>query len=266
MNDSTARYRSDAYFADNPTFFEEDTAWKLDLLRPLLDLWVGKNTCSESCLRVLDVGGGAGLILRGVADYLRDQHKIPVSKYALDLSPLALQQVRANNPDLERALLEDAAACSLGDKSVDLTLMIDVLEHVTDAPAVLAQLSRCSHYVLLKVPLEDHLVFRLANCLSRGRARRAHAEQLGHVNLYQARELRKLLTRYLGAIEAFAYARPFEYELTRKRGQLARQRRWWNHVAKVLAQLHPSWGAAVYTDFALVLVRCVDASVIDAPA
>jgi len=138
-------YTSDEYLVKFPELFQEDTPWKLSKIFPVLDRWVGTLDSEQKEVNILDVGGGAGLILKGVSSYLQDRYSLSARKNSLDLSPGMLQEQQQNNPDLVQAYLEDITHTSLADKRIDLTLMIDVLEHVPEPAAALQELKRISH-------------------------------------------------------------------------------------------------------------------------
>ena len=267
-------YTSDEYLAKFPELFQEDTPWKLSKIFPVLDRWADTLDPEQKEVSILDVGGGAGLILKGVSSYLQDRYSMSVRKQALDLSPGMLQEQQKNNPDLVQALQEDIAHNSLADKSIDLTLLIDVLEHVPDPAAALQELKRISRHVLFKVPLEDHLLTRLTNFLNRGETKRRLATELGHVNLYKVKSLRKQIRQHLGDIIYFAYTNAYEYEILRAACPRAERRaqtcpraqrrndtggsrlRLINRICSDLHRISPALAARIYTDFALVLVEC----------
>jgi len=253
-----AVYQSDEYLRRFPDAFREDTAWKLSKIRPLLDLWVLGLPAGQRQVSVLEVGGGAGLVLRGAAEYLRDRHGLAVAKQALELSPGMLALQRENNPDLVGAYQEDIARTSLGDKGIDLVLLIDVLEHLSDPAGALAELRRIGRYVLFKVPLEAHWATRLSNVLNRGQTRRRLAQGLGHVNLYTAATLRRQIERHLGPVRHFRYANAFAYAQSRA-DLRAGLNGWLRRLNRFCAAVHPVWpglASRFYTDFALVLAAC----------
>ena len=64
-------YSSDEYLAKNPSLDSEDSAWKIDNIIKLIDkLFIGSLLNNEEIV-LMDVGGGAGIILRGVTEYIR---------------------------------------------------------------------------------------------------------------------------------------------------------------------------------------------------
>ncbi|MBN1437324.1 MAG: class I SAM-dependent methyltransferase [Sedimentisphaerales bacterium] len=256
LDNTTELYSSDKYITHYPTLFTEHSAWKMTKLCPPLDIWHKQLATSTQQVGLLDVGGGAGLILKATAEHIQKAYGCQVRKYALDLSPAMLETQRQNNPDLIEALQQDITATGFPDKTFDLTLMIDVLEHVPDPEAVLRELKRISHYVLLKVPLEDHLVNRLSDFLNRGQTRRSHREILGHVNFYTASSLRRQLTGHLGRVLHFDYTNAFEFTLRSEPTQPKAVLRLVNRLCRGLYRFSPRVASGVFTDFAVVLVCC----------
>ena len=251
-------YTSDKYLATFPELFQEDTPWKLRKIFPVLDRWVGTLDSEQKEVSILDVGGGAGLILKGVTSYLQDRYSLSVRKQALDLSPGMLQEQQKNNPDLVQAYQEDITHTSLADKSIDLTLMIDVLEHVPDPAAALQELKRISQHVLFKVPLEDHLLTRLTNFFNQGETKKRLATELGHVNLYTAKSLRNQIQDSLGPIRHFSYTNVYAHEIlcSTQDDTGGGRLRLVNRICSRLHRMSPGLAARIYTDFVIMLVYC----------
>lgn len=112
-------------------------------------------------LNILDAGGGAGLILKKIAIEMEKNYSVKVDKFALDLSPRALEIQKKTNPDLKKALNENICNTTLQTKEIDLALLIDVLEHVPDPTLALKEVKRVSKFVIMKVPLEDNLFYNI---------------------------------------------------------------------------------------------------------
>ena len=250
-------YTSDEYLAKFPDLFQEDTPWKLTKIIPVLDRWAGELDSEQKEVNVLDVGGGAGLILKGVSSYLEDRYSLSVRKQALDLSPGMLEQQQKNNPDLVRVLNEDIAHTSLADKSVDLTLIIDVLEHVPEPAIALQELKRISNYIVFKVPLEDNLLTRVTNLFNQGQTNQHLAMDLGHVNHYNAKTLRNQIQEHCGILHHLSYTNVFQYEIRRRARKKTGGGRQWlvNQFCSGLHHISPAWAARMHTDFAMLLVR-----------
>ncbi len=259
QQDSTKLYRSDEYLRQYPDMFERDSRWKLSRLSPLLDKWVTLNGYNSpgANITIMDVGGGSGLLFSKICAYLQKQHNLKINKIALDLSPAGLKLQQQNNPDIKKLLQEDICNCSLPDKEVDLTLMIDVLEHVPDPQAALRELSRISQYVLFKVPLEDNWLLNTANRRNRGMTRKLLAEKLGHINTYNMKTLLNDIRSSGGTIKSCKMSGVYGFMLKNKvhRNELPGMEKWICRVCRIMHHVYPALTAKIYTDFALVLVK-----------
>ena len=209
VNNIKSFYTSDDYIVKNPSIHEEDTPWKLSKILPLVDAYMKAHVGSE--LRLLDIGGGAGLILKGVAEYIERKFSVRVRKYAMDLSPGMLSIQQENNPDMTAVFLGDICETTLPDNEFDLTLMIDVLEHVPQPELALRQLRRISKFVIYKVPLELNLLMASMDLITLGKTRRKRVEQIGHINIYYAGSLLRQLGKYGGHPLVHAYTNAYEY-------------------------------------------------------
>jgi SAM-dependent methyltransferase len=189
-------YRDGEYLSNNPSLHQEDSPWKVSKITPLIDVFMGVNRRREICL--LDVGGGAGLILKAVTEHIVRKYNVRVRKYALDLSPQMLKIQKTNNSDIKKLLNEDIRKTSLRNKEVDLTLVIDVLEHIPNPTEALKELKRISRFALFKVPLEDNLYMNILNLVSRGRIREQWARSIGHINRYCAKTFSLENKRFVG--------------------------------------------------------------------
>ena len=94
-------YSKDEYIARHPSLHAEDSPWKISKIIPIVDSFAGHVSKKE--INLLDVGGGAGLILKAIATHLEESHALKVNKFALDLSPGILELQQKINPDLKKA-------------------------------------------------------------------------------------------------------------------------------------------------------------------
>lgn len=128
--------------------------------------------CSRSGLRpdsVLDVGCGDGALLgelsrRGFGGTLT----------GLELSGAAVAIAR-ERPGIERVEQFDGSQVPAAAGEYDLGILSHVLEHVPDPAALLGEVARACHAVVIEVPLE-------ANVSARRASKRAHAEEIGHLS------------------------------------------------------------------------------------
>ncbi len=246
-------YLSDEYMIENPSLHTEDSSWKVSKIIPLVDKFAACINKDE--IGLLDVGGGAGLILNAISNYIRDNHKVEVSKFALDLSPRALDIQKKNNPNLSGTLNQDICENSLSNKAMDLTLMIDVLEHVTNPVEALKEAGRISHFLILKVPLEDNFVLKVWDFVRMGAYRQYLIKVYGHVNVYNFTTLRRQIEKHAGHVLGFYYTNVFDHY---------RNSEWYKGILKKLVniagmyvfRLSPGLCSRIFNDFVMILVKC----------
>ncbi len=254
-NDIEEFYRSDAYITKNPTLDIQDSPWKVSKIIPLIDEFIhGFN----DKIKILDVGGGAGLILKEASIQIESMYGIKVKKYALDLSPGMLKIQKTNNPDLIKSLNEDICSTSLTDKEIDLILMIDVLEHITNPIIVLEEMKRISRFIIFKVPLEDNFCSRLLNFLTRGKHRQRIMEKVGHIQLYNLSSLIKQIEKHTGLIINYNYTNVFDFVLNsedynKKTSFISKT---YNFLGSIMYRFSPKFCSLIFEDFIMILVKC----------
>jgi ubiquinone/menaquinone biosynthesis C-methylase UbiE len=254
LPDPSNIYYSGEYIRKNPTLDVEDTPWKLKKIIPLLDKFISQTSLTK--VKILDVGGGAGLFLKGISDYLRTKN-INVEQYALDLSAEMLQIQKENNADIKSVFVGSIEKTSFKDKEVDLVLMIDVLEHVPDTAAALKELSRISKYVIFKVPLENNLYYNILNLIKLGRLRLDIFQKVGHLHFYTFRKLRRQLEVHLGSILHFSVTNEFSHLLSRGyHRRINIKEKIVFSLGKLTFNISPYLCACLFPDAVVCLVKC----------
>jgi SAM-dependent methyltransferase len=247
-------YTTNEYIKKNPTLHEEDSPWKIEKIIPLVDIFLDKNEKRE--INLLDVGGGAGLILKEISEYIRKKG-ISVRKYSLDLSPGMLKIQKKNNSDIIKLLNEDIKKTSLKNKEIDLTLMIDVIEHVPNPEEALKELKRISKYVIFKVPLEDNLFLNTLNFITLGRKRKRLIKNIGHINIYNFTKLKKQMEINNFKIIKSNYTNVFNYYKNSDyyKNKLDFRDKFINFFGNVSFNVSQRLTSKVFNDFVTMIVK-----------
>ena len=249
-------YLTDEYITKNPSLHKEDSLWKVSKIIPLVDKFI--ETVNKSEINLLDVGGGAGLILSAISAHIENNYDMNVNKFALDLSPGILEVQKKKNPDLKKALSENILNTSLSDKEIDLTLMIDVLEHVNNPLKALRVIKRISNFVIFKVPLEDNLINKIWNFVKGNKLKQNSIEKAGHINFYNFRKLQLQIKMHVGQILNLYFTNVFDYFRNSKyyKNKMTTKHKLVNRIATYVFKISPKFCSFIFTDFVMILVRC----------
>ncbi|MBT3418922.1 MAG: class I SAM-dependent methyltransferase [Candidatus Magasanikbacteria bacterium] len=245
-----AFYTTDEYIKGHPTLHEEDSAWKIEKMKPFIDAFIKRTPKKEVC--ILDVGGGAGIILKNIAKYLQETHDKKVIKYCLDLSPGMVEIQTKNNQDIIKAIAGDIRETPFSDKEIDLVLMIDVLEHVQEPDKVIKEIERIATCALYKVPLEDTVYYKLMDRLTKGNFRKRLIEYVGHINVYNQQSLKKEVEGDKGIVIKEGLTNVYPYLLKTEKGLFSKV---FNSIGVVLYKVAPKLSAKLLSDYALMLVK-----------
>ena len=169
---------------------------------------------------ILDVGCGEGVLTVEWAERLGDTQvgaDAPrgtggrVVGIDLDDPKLRAEWEKRSRPNLEFRV-EEATSLSFEDDSFDMACATEVLEHVPDPEATLAEMARVARrHLLVSVPREP--LWRGLN-MARGAYLRDLGNTPGHVNHWSKRAFTSLLSRY-GTVEQARSPFPWTMVLVR---------------------------------------------------
>ena len=164
-----------------------------------------ERACPES---LLDVGCGEGVLTAQWAERVCSGRVLGID---LEDPKLEAEWVKRRRPNLEfRA--EEATSLGFADDEFDLSAAIEVLEHVPEPEATLAEMARVARrWLLVSVPREP--LWRALN-LARGSYWRSLGNTPGHVNHWSRRSVVSLLERY-GQVEEVRSPLPWTMVLAR---------------------------------------------------
>ncbi len=143
---------------------------------------------------ILDVGCGEGVLTREWAERLGAGRVVGID---LDDPKLHGEWAKRARPNLEFCV-EEATSLSFADDEFDMACAIEVLEHVPDPRATVAEMARvASRHLLVSVPREP--LWRGLN-VARGAYLRELGNTPGHVNHWSKGAFVSLLSRF-GTVE-----------------------------------------------------------------
>ena len=146
---------------------------------------------------LLDVGCGEGVLTHRWAQRMGDQRRV----VGIDLDDPALhaEWAKRTAPNLEYRVMK-AENLPFADGEFDAATAIEVLEHVPDPEATVAEMARvASRHVLVSVPREP--LWRALN-VARGAYVKDWGNTPGHVNHWSKRDFVALLNRHGRVVEA----------------------------------------------------------------
>jgi len=157
---------------------------------------------------ILDVGCGEGVLTAEWAERLGDGRIVGID---LDDPKLRAEWERRSRPNLEFRV-EEATSLSFADGEFDMACAIEVLEHVPEPEATLAEMARvASRHLLVSVPREP--LWRALN-MARGAYWRDLGNTPGHVNHWSKPSFLDFVNRH-GRIAAVRSPFPWTMLLVR---------------------------------------------------
>ncbi len=175
-------YEND-YVALHPRLHSEDADDKYSAVLSILhasEIWRIES--------VLDIGCGSGEVLRRLLDEIGRRTGRVIHGIGVDISGRILAN-GTPDPRITR-LRADSRDLPLRGASSSLALCMDLLEHLEDPAAALAEAGRASRLVVVKIPLERSLY-----TLLRGGSPRLNLlrQKFGHLHHYDHKRLSRML-------------------------------------------------------------------------
>jgi ubiquinone/menaquinone biosynthesis C-methylase UbiE len=142
----------------------------------LLEIYLDRIPEKES---ILEIGCGSGRIL----SQFKNQFGV-AQGYGIDISEKAVSFARDHHKDCEFSVLNiDQNDLSYKDSEIDIVLLCDIVEHVTDVNHLLREAVRVGKHVVIKVPLEKTLMEYIMTLCGRDTSiNRRHV--LGHIHSF----------------------------------------------------------------------------------
>ena len=188
-------YNDGTYLRANPDAHVSDSFFKFAEMLPLLD----RIPLPEGAFAILDIGGGAGVLGHLVSLYFHHRGA-DVRTVAADLSTDMLEMQRTNNPFVAETIAGDTVAAFAGGRQYDLTLGIDVFEHMADYRSALRCIQNGSRWLLCNMPIERNLFDLLRDRYMSGRYYPEQTRSLGHLHFFSYRQHVKEFSEYFDVV------------------------------------------------------------------
>ena len=198
-------YNDDSYIEKNPTLHTEDSEFKFQNIKRFLSSVQVKN----NRIKILDIGGGAGMIGKLVLDYFLE-NGIVVTFHSLDLSTRMLKIQLKNNP-----LINKIINCSIDEcpeSNYDLVLMIDVIEHIEGKEYTAKILNKLGKNIIYNIPIEINFFDILKYLKSNFRYYKRQKVRWGHIHFFSFTSSQSFLRRHHKIIDSYFQPYCFHYK------------------------------------------------------
>lgn len=178
-------YTSGEYLSNNPTWGQDDSLWKVKNMFKTLPAGFIEENFKGREISVLDIGCGRGGIIGYFTAMLKEKGCLIGMAAGFDVSDIPLEMAREEWKGIEfrKGSVEDLK------ENFDFGLLIDVVEHVDNPDEFLKICAAHCRYLILHIPLDDHLNARLRNL------RPYLKETLGHIHYFNANSVLDIVKR-----------------------------------------------------------------------
>ena len=244
MNNNSTIYQSGQYQQKNPTWHQEDSAWKVQQIQKVLtDQFIKDNFNQDKTIKIVDFGCGAGGVIGSLSKALQ-QKEFRVKATGFDISEQALAMARKNWPEI------DFIKGDIGgtEEKYDLGFLIDVIEHVDHPNELIKKCAQKCQYLISHIPLDDNFNNRSRNKFEQLR------RTVGHIHYFNAKSAEEILTKNNLEIIKQIYTRGFLLPSARQtwKAQLVMI------LKLILNTISKSWCARVLGGYSLMILTKKD--------
>ena len=197
-------YNDNSYLEKNPSLHTEDSKFKFQNIKRFLSSIEVKN----NRIKILDIGGGAGIIGKLVLEYFQESGII-VTFHSLDLSTQMLKIQLKNNPQIKKII-----NCSINEcpkSNYDLVLMIDVIEHIEGKEDSAKILNKLGKNIIYNIPIEINFFDILKYLKSFFRYYKRQKKRWGHIHFFSFTSSQSFLKRHYKIIDSYFQPYCFHY-------------------------------------------------------
>lgn len=123
---------------------------------------------------IIDIGCGPGMFLREIIKKTNTKKAV-----GTDISMFILNIAQKNNPEVNFYRTNNKKL-PFENEEFEISCFIDVIEHIPNPEKVISEAKRISKYLLVKIPLEECLFFKIINFIKKIDWKKTK----GHVNIY----------------------------------------------------------------------------------
>lgn len=158
-----------------------NSLWKAEILRTLVNI--------SEVHSIIEFGCGAAEVSRLLTQGFQ------IEKYVgIDISHTQLMGAKTQWPT-GCFIVGDESTLTIVQKKYDLSLLIDIIEHVQDPPDLLFSVAKISKYVGIKVPLEDTRFNRILTAFKLKKPESRRYKSAGHIHEWKLQDIFRILSK-----------------------------------------------------------------------
>jgi SAM-dependent methyltransferase len=154
LTDSRDIYKNGIYVEQNPSWHQEHSLRKAHELYEAISRNIQELTIGSTEIKICEIGCGYGGVLYHFSDLLERESGVRTKSVGIDLSPGAVESAKSAYGNHIHFICGDIDNL---EEPVDLMLLVDVVEHVKDAKTFVKKVAEKTHWLLMRLPLENNL-------------------------------------------------------------------------------------------------------------